>query len=285
MKHLLITILILTPFLLLAQANSDSTSKATYRSKSAIRKQKAAERKEHINQLIKQEEEGALIFQKQSNFGLKFNTDGFSFQYEHGKYKTITSSNIWWLELGERKQHNQQRQTPNPSITNYGQYSVISIGNSFILGKENNFYKLNLGFGKQKLIGNKGTTNGIAVSAVYGAGISLGLLKPYYVQVPDSISNIKDIKLSDDSIAFLDPTQILGSSGFGKGLNEIKVIPGLHTRAALRFDYGRYREAISALEVGINVDYYLQKIGIMALNDKHNLYFSGYIVVEFGRRR
>ena len=54
--------------------------------------QKKAEKREKINQLIKQEEEGALIFQKQSAWGFKFNTDGWSGFYEKGKYKTITKT-------------------------------------------------------------------------------------------------------------------------------------------------------------------------------------------------
>ena len=35
----------------------------------------------------------------------------------------------------------------------------------------------------QKLIGGKGNKNGVAVSAIYGGGISAGLLKPYYLQI------------------------------------------------------------------------------------------------------
>ena len=47
----------------------------------ALRNQKKAEKKERINQLIKQEEEGALIYQKQSAFGIKLNTDGWGMYY------------------------------------------------------------------------------------------------------------------------------------------------------------------------------------------------------------
>ena len=53
---------------------------------------KKQERRDKINQLIKQEEEGALIYQKQGAFGFKFNTDAWSMFYEHGKYKTITKT-------------------------------------------------------------------------------------------------------------------------------------------------------------------------------------------------
>jgi len=61
------------------------------------------ERREKINQLIKQEEEGALIYQKQIAQGIHFNTDGWSVFYEKGKYKSITKTNLWWIEIGEHK--------------------------------------------------------------------------------------------------------------------------------------------------------------------------------------
>jgi len=284
-KHLLTLILISLPFILFAQANSTTDSTAKHATKASIRRQKNLEKREHINQLLKNDEEGALIYRKEGDFGFKFNTDGFSCMYEHGKYKTITKTNMWWLELGERKSQKQKRFTPDPQQISVPGGEVYSLGNSYIYGKENNFYFLNLGFGKQRLIGNKGNTNGVAVSAIYGAGLTLGLLKPYYVQVPDSINGEKDIKFSQDSTTFLDATSILGASGFSKGLGEIKVVPGLHTRVALRFDYGKFRETISALEVGLNVNYYANKIGIMALNEKERLYLNAYAAIFFGRRK
>ena len=48
------------------------------------RQQKKAERREKINQLIKQEEEGALVFNKQSTFSIKLNTDGYGIAFEKG---------------------------------------------------------------------------------------------------------------------------------------------------------------------------------------------------------
>ena len=60
---------------------------------------------------MKQYEEGSLIYAKQSAFGFKLNTDGWGVFYEHGKYKTIKKTNIWWLEFGERKSHKEEKVT------------------------------------------------------------------------------------------------------------------------------------------------------------------------------
>ena len=69
------------------------------------------ERKERIAKLAKQAEENALIYNKQSAFGFKLNTDGWGVFYEHGKYKTITTTNLWWVDIGERKHPKEDKQT------------------------------------------------------------------------------------------------------------------------------------------------------------------------------
>lgn len=245
------------------------------------RQLKKAERREKINQLIKQEEEGALIYQKQGAFGFKFNTDGWSMFYEHGKYKTINKTNLWWLELGERK-HKKEEKVPTLSASQG--FLVIS---SYIYGKRNNFYYLKGGLGQQLLIGGKGNKNGVAVSAIYGGGLSAGLLKPYYIEIQNPSTNTREqIKYSpDNETLFLDPSIIIGKGSFGKGFNEITFVPGAHARAALRFDYGRYNEVLSAMEVGVNAEYYSKAMPIMLLNKENKFFFNAYISLVFGKRK
>lgn len=245
------------------------------------RNQKKAEKRERINQLIKQEEEGALIFNKQSAFGIKLNTDGWGLFYERGKYKTITKTNLWWLELGERKSIKEERV---PTISASQGFIIIS---SYIYGKQNNFYYFKAGVGQQKLIGGKGNKNGVAVSAIYGAGITAGLLKPYYLEIQNPTTGLREsIKYSPaNENLFLDPTIILGKGGLSKGLGETKFVPGGHARVALRFDYGRYNEMLSAIEIGLNAEFYSQKMPIVLLNKEKNFFFNAYAAITFGRRK
>ena len=245
------------------------------------RNQKKAEKRERINQLIKQEEEGALIFNKQSAFGIKMNSDGWGFFYEKGKYKTITKTNLWWVEFGEKKSVKEERV---PTISASQGFIIIS---SYIYGKQNNFYHLKAGFGQQRLIGGKGNKNGVAVSAIYGGGITAGLLKPYYLEIQNPTTGIREsIRYTpQNEDLFLDPTIILGKGGLSKGLGETKFVPGAHVRAALRFDYGRYNEVLSAIEVGLNAEFYSQKMPIVLLNKEKNFFFNAYAAITFGRRK
>ncbi len=259
------------------------TASAQQKVKSAgadARALKKAERREKINQLIKQEEEGALIYHKQGAFGFKFNTDGWGMYYEHGKYKTINNTSLWWLELGERK-HPKEEKVPTLSASQG--FLIIS---SYIYGKQNNFYYLKAGIGQQKLIGGKGNKNGVAVSAIYGGGLSAGLLKPYYIEIQNpSTQKKEEIKYTGNDSVFLNPSVILGKGGLTKGFGEMKFVPGVHARAALRFDYGRYNEVLSALEVGVNAEYYTQAMPILLLNKERKFFFNAYISLVFGKRK
>lgn len=243
--------------------------------------QKKADKRERINQLIKQEEEGAMIFQKQSAFGFKFNSDGWSAFLEKGKYKTLTKTNLFWFELGERKDKKEEKV---PTLSTSQGFVVFS---SYTYGKQNNFYYAKLGFGQQKLIGGKGNKNGVAVSAIYGGGLTLGLLKPYYIEVENPFGSGKReaIKYNNNDSIFLDPTVIIGKAGLGKGFSEMQYIPGAYARTAIRFDYGRYNEVLSAIEVGLNVEYYSQKMPIVLLNDPKSLFFNAYVSIVFGKRK
>jgi hypothetical protein len=238
------------------------------------------ERREKINQLIKQEEEGALIYQKQITQGIHFNTDGWSVFYEKGKYKSITTTNLWWVEIGEHRHPKEER---TPTASSVQGFIILS---NYVYGKQNNLYDVKLGFGQQKLIGGKGNKNGVAVSAIYGGGITAGLLKPYYLQIQNpSTQRQEDIKYDNNDQLFLDPTIILGKGSFSKGFSEMQFVPGGHVKGALRFDYGRYNEVVSALEVGLKATYFSKKMPVMLLNDEKSLFFNAYISVIFGKRK
>jgi hypothetical protein len=154
-----------------------------------------------------------------------------------------------------------------------------------VFGKINNFYQLKLGFGQQYLTGQKGNKNGVAVTVVYHGGLSLGLLRPYYLDVNDSTGD-RQIKYSiKDSALFLDVSKIRGSAGIGKGWGEIKMRPGLYAKGAIRFDYGRYNEIVSGIEIGISIDVYSEKIPMLLFAKQRQVFFQGHIAFLFGKRK
>jgi hypothetical protein len=274
LRRLLFFVVFSLPIILSAQDR-------TRESAAAEKARKKQEKKDKINQLIRQEEEGALIYQKQVTYGLNFHTDGWSFFLEKGKYKTITKTNLWWLSFGERHHPKEEKV---PTISSTGGLLIVS---SYTYGKINNFYSLNLGLGSQRLIGGKGNKNGVAVSLIYGGAFSAGLLRPYYIEVLNSsAANRETIKYTGtNKSTFLDPSNILGRGGLTKGWDEIKFVPGFQAKTALRFDYGRYNEMVSAIEIGLHASYYTQNMPMVLDVPERKFFFNAYAAICFGRRK
>jgi hypothetical protein len=264
-KYILIILLSGCGLSILAQ---DSTS---HRTNKAERKQ---EKHQRINSIIKMEEEGNLSFKKQNAFGIELRTNGYGIFYELGKRISPRFSNLYSIEITEIK-HAKEEKLQNQNF----------FSNSYVYGKENNFYQAKLGFGQQYILGQKGNKNGIAVIASFQGGLSMGFLKPYMLDVTDSAGISKSITYEQDSITFLSLGPVSGSSGFTKGWNKVKLKPGLYLKAALRFDFGRYNEAINAIEIGMSVEAYSQKIPILVYTDPKQLFFQGHIAFVFGRRK
>ena len=241
---------------------------------------KKSEKRERINTLIKLEEEGDVSFRKHSLFGIKLATDGYGISYEIGKYKTLRKTVLYQFELNE-KLHNKEEKTRNNSLDFFN-------NTSYKFGKANNFYQFKVGYGQQRLIGGKANKNGIAVSAIFAGGLSAGLVKPYYVDADDNNNQRIRYKFSD-TLPGGSGIKYLGASGFTVGWNELKIKPGIHAKMALRFDYNRFNEAITALEAGINAEYYSSKVLQMSNAGTSNIqkpfFFNAYIALEFGKRK
>jgi hypothetical protein len=241
--------------------------------------EKKQAKRERINEMSRLEEEGESGFHKQSGFGFRFNSDGYGMFYELGKIKSAYKTTIFQIELNEKKHKKEERQSRTDG--------AVVFGNPFIYGKQNNFYQLKLGIGQQYMIGGKGNKNGIGVYLIYEGGFAAGLLRPYYVDIesPPNSGRIQQIKYSQaDSAEFMGQS-ILGSSGLGTGWGEMKFAPGIHAKMALRFDYGRFNNILSALEAGFNFEYYFTDIEQMVGVTPKNYFANSYIAIIFGSRK
>ncbi|TMI72117.1 MAG: hypothetical protein E6H09_11355 [Bacteroidetes bacterium] len=257
--------------LVIGAAAQDSTA-----GKNLSKEEKKEAKRRKVADMMRQAEEGVLVYSKQSVLGIQLRTTGYGIFYELGKMKTNKKTNIFRIDIAETKSHKEEKLLGNNFF-----------GNSFIYGKKNYFYPVTLGFGQQVMLGQKGNKNGVAVSMLYNGGISIGLLRPYYVAVNDpATGENRTIKYTDqDSALFLGPT-ITGGGGLGKGWSEMKVTPGVFAKYALRFDYGRFNESVNGLEIGASVEFYAKKIPIMLLQKTDKQFFlQCYLAVIFGKRK
>ncbi len=268
-----LSLLILFALVVISVSAQDTTTRRTGK------ENKKEARRQKVNNLIRQAEEGVLVYQKQSIFGFQARSNGYGAFYELGRMKTNRKTNIYRIDITEIK-HQKEDKVQNAAN------GFIFFGNPYIYGKVNNFYQVTLGFGQQHILGQKGNKNGVAVSAIYNGGLAIGLLRPYYLEVQDPLtSEVKIIKYSSaDSALFLGPT-IVGGGGLGKGWGEMKMKPGAFVKTALRFDYGRFNEVVSGIEVGLSGEFYASKIPIMASQKDRQFFFQAYISLLFGRRK
>lgn len=232
-------------------------------------------RKEKVDALVKQEEEGVIVNKKHFLSAIKLTNDGFGGFIEKGKAQSIGKALLFQLELTERLHPKEQKQF---NINGTGPYKY---------GKINYFYPVKLGVQEQILLGNKGNRNGISVTCNFGGGLSLGLTRPYLLGFDSVINNVREIvykQYSQDTIAFLNGSNVAGP-GFGKGLNKMTVNPGFYVKAGLRFDYGAYNEIISAIEVGVTTEFYSKKVQQMAKIEGKNMFFGAYVALLFGKRK
>lgn len=237
------------------------------------RQQRQAEKRAFVSNLIKQEEEGVIAYPTSFAAGAKLISDGYGIFFELGKAKSVKRALLFQLEISEKKHIKEDKQN-NPFINSI----------PFIYGKENFFYPVKLGVQNQILLGNKSNKNGVSVTGNFGGGLSLGLLRPYYLQVQKG-NELVYVKFdSPDSSLFLSGP-IYGGPTFGRGWSDLSMTPGVYAKAAVRFDYGAYNEIISAIEVGLTGDYYTKKIPLLLRVDQKQFFFSAYAAIMFGKRK
>ncbi len=236
------------------------------------KKSKKEIRNERISAMSKLEEEGVVTYKKHTVYGGKLTSDGYGAFLEIGRAKSVRNSLLFQFEIAERKHVKEEKQQIN--------FSTAPI----IYGKINFFYPVKLGVQYQHLLGNKGNKNGVSVTANVGGGLTLGLLRPYKVDVLIA-GERKFVGYDSPDSAFYLNGPIVGGPDFGTGWNELKVTPGLYIKPALRFDYGKYNEMVSAIEVGLTGEFYSKKIPQMIYIEQKQYFLSAYVAILFGRRK
>lgn len=257
----------------------------TYAQNKANAKEQARIAKhDRINQMLRNEEEGLPAFEKQSITAFKNHHDGWGVLFEKGFSKSAYKTTIIQFELGEKQHRKEQKQSTQGAVSGGFAY----FGRPFIFGKENIFYQAKLGIGKQVLIGGKSNKNGVAVYGVFVGGFSAGLVRPYYIQfaLDTGLTYLKYQADTKDAFLNMDPKKdIIGGSGLRKGWNEIKFNPGVYAKASLRFDWARFNQVISAIEVGFMADVYSQKVIQMIDLPGKTFFPTGFLALNFGRRK
>lgn len=223
------------------------------------------------------------IYKKEWSLGMRFHTNALSLFFEHvwikdiKRRKLIQVNLFGYIDLREKK-----IKTILP--TQSGKKNI----RKFYYGKQNNFYSLQLMYGNRRVLANKSEVSGVKLSLTYLGGVTLGLLKPYYLDIEKISGNsfyTESIRYEKDTEGdFLNRNKIIEPSGFDKGFNKMTFAPGLTAKLGLNFDFARKNTIVTSLEVGSQIDVFYRKINIYA-NDTNKPYILNlYLSFQIGKR-
>lgn len=205
------------------------------------------------------------------NFGFLFGNDDYG---RNNRNRFFHSRNIE-LTLSEVKHAKEY-------TTNTSTGSPFGMGNSYSLGKINNVYLANLGYGYHYLLAGKPDDGAASIHWTNILGFSAGLAKPYYI----NLMNIGSVNYyeEDYQMDFVNPGMIEGKSPFATGLDEIKFIPGIYLKSGLVFDVAPNLKRIITLETGVSGAYYFKEIDQMVGQKSKSYFLNFYLSLQFGTK-
>lgn len=196
---------------------------------------------------LTQIEKKGIIYHDQFSLGFRLNTNGWGLFGDIGKQLTVDKIRMYRIEFMELKHPKEFKQ---PSLGSYSPpSSSTSQSKPFFYGKRNNFYVLHFSYGFAKILAEKPLKNGVALSYNYLVGPSIGLLKPYYLSVKHEDIFLDERYDPANPQKFLDPFSIYGASGFSYGLNELSILPGIHGKFGISFDWAVYDDIVKVIEI------------------------------------
>lgn len=214
-----------------------------------------------------------VFYRNERTFGIILNTDGFGLDYREGKRINYLNKKLYEIEVGILK-HPREIKLSNP---------YFQSGSSFVYGKLNCVSYLKVGFGRQHELFNKEDLGGVAIRYFWTVGPDLVIYKPIYYEILHALSLTEyEIKEEKFKRGIHYPGDIYGKASFGKGFNEIGVIPGVYGKFGFNFEYSKEDKVIHAIEVGTTLSAFARKVPIMAVEDNKAIFLSLFVSYRMG---
>lgn len=205
------------------------------------------------------DEQTVLYIRDEKSVNFTLSSNGFGAGYQFGKRLNYTERKLYGIHISYLKDPKEQR-------------IQSSSGYKFVFGKLNTVFSIRPYYGLQKELFTKKDKGGISIKYFYNYGPSLALLKPIYYKLYSSYIDNEDIyqKFNEDIHLIHD---IEKKASFIKGINETKIVPGIHGRFGFNFEYSNLETVIHAIEIGIGAELFIKKIPIMAHEQNSHQFF------------
>ncbi len=223
-----------------------------------------------------------FIYNKEKGIDLRFHTSrGWNIGYTQGDIKSYFKTTYYKISLGELRHYKETIKT-----SDFGGVSPNQGFSNYAYGKQNYCFPLRVSYGFKRYYSEKASRNGVAIGINYSGGLTAAIMKPYYLDINTGKEPSLSIKYSDETaVTFLDATKIQGSSNFFKGFNEVSVVPGIHGQVGVHLDWGAFDEFLKAVEVGVMLDIFPEKLPILANEQNLPYFLNFYISIQLGLRQ
>jgi hypothetical protein len=229
-----------------------------------------------FGQGVKPSSEVKLFYKAEYSGGGFIHSNGFGGVFRYGKHLTGKSKVIYTAELLNMR-HPKQRKSYNQMVDN---------AKGFYFGKLNSLMTLRLSTGQQRAIALKEVKNGVQVSFVYAAGLSLGFLTPVYLEIIEDAPGTGSAAINTEKYQpeKHNLNNILGRAQFTYGLTDMSLYPGGNVRIALNFEYAPEDDRVKALETGLVVDGFHKPVPLMHATQNYQFWYTFYVKFIFGKK-
>lgn len=209
-------------------------------------------------------------------FGVNTNTNsgilgGFSF------LKTFKNRSFVNFDLTNTKDY---REFDSPFSYN---------GKTYVEGKLNYLLNFRPEYGRQWRLLKQSTDGGTSLNGRIATGPTIGIQKPYFVDIVYTDAGGKTLTTSVPMAKALDNSYnksiISGEGSIFSGFSEAKFIPGWHLKTALEFKFETLKQNYLAVETGFIVDYFSQPVEILNQTAPRSVYTTGYVTFFFGKSK
>jgi len=218
-------------------------------------------------------DDGRIIYRKAMLGGVGLHTAGLNAWFRQYRSKGWYKSYYWQVDFATMKHPKEIKISP------------FEGERSYVFGKLNSLSILRGTYGYQRLLFEKEEFKGVQVGYNFSGGITLGLIKPTYLEVefPFVLTGENSVFERYD-IEKHDRTKIIGGAPLSYGLGEMSIQPGIHLKGSFFVEYSSVYKYIRSIEVGLMADVFYKQVPIMAYSQNKALFLNFFASWQFGKR-
>lgn len=162
----------------------------------------------------------------------------------------------------------------------------LNNGNRLILGKQSYLFALRGQWGREFTLFRRADTQGVQLNGILAGGPTLGLVKPYFVQVVSRQNPRQVVEVPyDPALVQSRDVFIVGGGSMFRGFDRLRVEPGLNAKAALSIELDAFQTSSIGIEAGFLAEGYRREIVIIPGTDNRQFFTSGFLTLYYGAKR